>query len=259
MQKISLFGVKVHTLNLPDFIAHLVQTILSGQRALVYHVNVHGLNLAWEHAWYRDCLNQADFVYCDGMGVQLAARLLYGLQMPRYTLPDWIDPLADVANREGLSFFFLGSQPGVAERAARRLMQQHPGLRVVGVHHGYFQKEVTHTENQAVLAEINSTSPDILIVGFGMPIQEKWLMENWENMGVKVAIAGGAIFEYISGDLRRGSKWMTNNYLEWMAKLVISPRRYALRYAMDLPKFAWRVLQQKMGARNLDEALPRKG
>ena len=34
-------------------------------------------------------------------------------------------------------------------------------------------------ENQTLIARINSLQPDILLVGLGMPLQEKWLYENW--------------------------------------------------------------------------------
>ncbi len=254
MQKVTLLGVKIDALSLHDLLAFVERVIADGRRALIFHVNVRALNLAYEHAWYRNCLNQADIAYCDGMGVQLAARFLYKTYVPRYTLPDWIARLADVAVRQGYTLFFLGSLPGVTEKAADILMEQHPGLRIVGTHHGYFQKGLAHKENQAVLKAINAAKPDILILGFGMPLQERWLQENWHGLEAKVAITGGAIFEYLSGNLKRGPKWMTDHYLEWLAKLVISPQRYASRYLYDIPKFAWRILREKL---NMITTLPR--
>lgn len=29
-----------------------------------------------------------------------------------------------------------------------------------------------------------------------MPIQEKWLMENWDQLDVNIALTGGAVFDY---------------------------------------------------------------
>jgi UDP-N-acetyl-D-mannosaminuronic acid transferase (WecB/TagA/CpsF family) len=40
---------------------------------------------------------------------------------------------------------------------------------------------------------------------------------------------------------------MTQAYLEWLARLLISPRRYAGRYLRDLPPFAYRLSRQKWG------------
>jgi N-acetylglucosaminyldiphosphoundecaprenol N-acetyl-beta-D-mannosaminyltransferase len=70
-----------------------------------------------------------------------------------------------------LTQYFLGNKPGIPEKAKDVLQEKHPGLKVVGTHHGYFKKE--GPENEAVIKEINSKKPDILIVGFGMPLQVK--------------------------------------------------------------------------------------
>jgi len=48
-----------------------------------------------------------------------------------------------------------------------------------GAHHGYFDKTPGSAENEAVIEKINAVKPNILIVGFGMPLQDRWLMENW--------------------------------------------------------------------------------
>ena len=92
---------------------------------------------------------------------------------------------------------------------------------------------------------INRIQPDILLVGFGMPLQEKWLSKNWDSLDVKIAITCGALFEYLSGDLKRGPRWMTDHYLEWLARMIISPRRYYKRYLRDNPLFLYRILKQK--------------
>ena len=78
-----------------------------------------------------------------------------------------------------------------------------------------------------------------------MPVQERWLIENWSGLKANVAITCGALFEYLSGDLPRGPRWMTQIYLDWLARLMISPRRYAWRYFRDLPFFTYRIAKQK--------------
>jgi N-acetylglucosaminyldiphosphoundecaprenol N-acetyl-beta-D-mannosaminyltransferase len=83
-----------------------------------------------------------------------------------------------------------------------------------------------------------------------MPIQEKWLLENWDRIDANLAITAGALFEYVAGDLRRGPKWLTNNYLEWLARLVISPRRYLKRYLKDNVTFLCRIIRQKVSSAN---------
>lgn len=247
MPKIEIFGVQIDAIRLEDLLAALDGTIASGSRALVSHVNVTGLNLAYEQAWLRNFYNTCDWVFCDGMGVLLGARLLGNGIPERFTLADWVWSLAEMSSRNGYSLYLLGNPPGVAQRAASVLQSRFPELQIAGTHHGFFNKDSENRENQAVLEGINTACPDILLVGFGMPLQERWLGENWPQLNVRAAITCGALFEYLSGDLPRGPRWMTENYLEWLARILISPRRYARRYLRDIPLFLFRILKQKIG------------
>jgi N-acetylglucosaminyldiphosphoundecaprenol N-acetyl-beta-D-mannosaminyltransferase len=134
----------------------------------------------------------------------------------------------------------------VADKAAANLKARYPDLRIVGTHHGYFDKTQGCAENEAVIEQINTVKPNILIVGFGMPLQERWLMENWDRIDANVALTGGAVFDYVSGELRRAPRWMTENGLEWLGRLIIEPRRLWKRYLIGNPIFLWRVLKQRL-------------
>ncbi len=249
----QILGVRVAHLTVPMLHESIARYIQQQQKALVLNVNVHCLNLAYQHAWLRHFLNSADLVFCDGAGVILGGRIL-GEHIPqRITYADWMWQLAAFAERWGFTFFFLGSRPTVAERAARRLIQRSPQLRIVGTHHGHFDQTPGSIVNEAVLAMINAAHPDILVLGMGMPLQERWLMNNWASLQVRVALTGGAVFDYVSGDLRRGPQWMTNHGLEWAARLLIEPQRLWRRYLVGNPLFLWRVLQQRIGVLRLAE------
>ncbi len=248
MCKVTVLGVGIDRLPLEEALDYILDAAAGNRRALIAHANITGLNLAYELEWLRTFYNRCDLVYCDGMGVALAARWL-GVGVPeRYTLADWVWPLAARAARQGASLFLLGNPPGVAERAAEKLRLRLPDLRIAGALHGYFDKDPASAENEAVIQQINDAGAAILLVGMGMPTQERWLMENWRRLNVNVAITCGALFEYIAGDLPRGPHWLTQHYLEWLARVMISPRRYAGRYLRDLPLFLYRITRQKFSA-----------
>ena len=101
------------------------------------------------------------------------------------------------------------------------------------------------------LGRTNAVKPNILIVGFGTPLKERWLMENWDRIEVNVALTGGAVFDYVSGELRRAPRWMTDHGLEWLARLIIEPCRLWKRYLIGNPLFLWRVLKQRLGLLSL--------
>lgn len=79
-----------------------------------------------------------------------------------------------------------------------------------------------------------------------MPLQEWWLKENWDRVNADVAITLGAIFDYVSGELRRGPRFLTDNGFEWLARLFIEPRRLWRRYVVGNPVFLMRVLVQRL-------------
>jgi N-acetylglucosaminyldiphosphoundecaprenol N-acetyl-beta-D-mannosaminyltransferase len=150
--------------------------------------------------------------------------------------------------------FFLGTRQEVVKKAATVLKEKFPQLRILGVHHGYFNKTVTSSENQEVVASINALQPDILVVGFGMPAQEKWILENRDGLNVHIIFPVGAFFDYLSREVVRAPRWMTDHGFEWLGRLWIEPRRLWRRYLMGNSLFAWRVLLQKLQKNSSDSS-----
>jgi N-acetylglucosaminyldiphosphoundecaprenol N-acetyl-beta-D-mannosaminyltransferase len=99
-----------------------------------------------------------------------------------------------------------------------------------------------------VVEEINTAAPDILLVGLGMPLQERWLMENAHKLDAGATLTGGAVFDYVSGRLSRGPRLLTSHGFEWLARLLVEPRRLWRRYLLGNPLFILRVLKQRLGA-----------
>lgn len=245
--KIEILKVRIDSLTVDRLHERIENIIKSEHRAIIAYVNIHALNLAYQQIWLRRFLNQSDVNLCDGAGVILAGRLL-GHRIPeRITYADWMWQLAQYATERGFTFFFLGSKPGVAQKAGEKLSQRYPALKLVGCHHGYFDKTMHCQENEKVVRLINDAHPDILTVGFGMPLQERWLMENWERLDARIALTGGAVFDYLSGELPRAPRWMTDHGLEWLGRLMIEPKRLWKRYLIGNPLFFWRIFKQKMG------------
>jgi N-acetylglucosaminyldiphosphoundecaprenol N-acetyl-beta-D-mannosaminyltransferase len=246
---VNVLGVGVDPVTVGELHAGIKRLVESGERGTVLNVNANCLNLLYEDAALRGFFDNADLVFCDGSGVMLAARLLGGRIPERITYADWAWRLAAFAQAEGLSLFLLGAGPGVAEKAAQRLRTRLPGLNISGVEHGYFDRTPGSRENEAVLRTVSAARPDIIIVGMGMPLQERWLMENRHRIDAGVALTGGAVFDYVSGGLRRGPRLLTDNGFEWLARLLVEPRRLWRRYLIGNPLFLLRVFGQVLAGR----------
>jgi N-acetylglucosaminyldiphosphoundecaprenol N-acetyl-beta-D-mannosaminyltransferase len=214
----------------------------SPQRRVMY-VNAHVLNTAARDAGLRRALEEADLVYADGYGVRLAARALDRPVPHRMTGADWIWDLAGLAAAAGQSMYLLGSEPGVAARAAGQLRARVPALDVAGAHHGYF--EVGSPHDDRVVEEINRHKPSILLVGMGSPKQERWVQRNASRVDAGVVWTVGALFDYVSGRVPRAPAMMADNGLEWMFRLAVEPQRMWRRYLLGNPVFVHRVLVRR--------------
>jgi N-acetylglucosaminyldiphosphoundecaprenol N-acetyl-beta-D-mannosaminyltransferase len=247
LESFEILGVRVHAVDVVRLHEEIGRAVASGRRTLVLHANAHGLNLAHRERWLRDVLNAGDIVFCDGKGVEYASRFLGGPRLYRITYADWMWQLAAFAEASSISLYLLGAAPGVTELAAEKLRARCPKLRIAGTGHGYFDQSPGSTESGEVVARINAARPDVLLVGFGMPLQERWLQHYWPALECRVALTAGACFDYASGRLRRAPLWLAWNGFEWLGRLIIEPRRLWRRYLLGNPYFVWLVLRQRLG------------
>jgi N-acetylglucosaminyldiphosphoundecaprenol N-acetyl-beta-D-mannosaminyltransferase len=212
--------------------------VAARERVLVLSGNAHFFNLCRKHPWLRQfAIQRATGIRVDGAGVRLARRLA-GLPCPaRCTWADFAWTFGQFCAVHHFRPFLLGSAPGVADLAAREWRERTPGLEFAGCHHGYFDMSRGGTENESLLAAIAATRPDVLIVGCGMPLQERWIDDNWPRLDVPAILTAGAAFDYVSGRLRRPPAWMRAAGLEWLGRWAVEPRRLTRRYLVGVPTF----------------------
>jgi N-acetylglucosaminyldiphosphoundecaprenol N-acetyl-beta-D-mannosaminyltransferase len=248
--KHDILGTHISAITLTDLRDVFDMTIAENGQLCCYYANAHLLNLTWENADLRRVMNDAEIVFCDGFGAMLVAKLL-GKSLPeRMTPPDWLAWIGRHWAKKGYRLFLLGGAGDVAQRTAEWYKEHFPNIQIVGTHHGYFDKN--GAESEAVIAKINDATPDILIVGFGMPMQEFWCDKNRAMLSVSVLLTVGAAMDYLSGTTKRAPQWATNRGLEWLGRLLIEPRRLWRRYVIGLP-----ILMSRAVGYRLNIARPR--
>lgn len=195
----------------------------------------------------KNMLAEAELVVPDGIGIVWAGRR-QGLDLPeRVAGIDLMTSLCQEAARRSWRVFLLGAAPGVAERAARNLQRQYPGLQIAGVRDGYFAPE----DEDRLVREIRDLSPDLLLAGLGVPKQEFFLARHGVEMGVPLSMGVGGSFDVLSGNKQRAPRWIIGLHLEWLYRLLQEPSR--LKRQMVLPRFAWMVLRQRRRKPGLKE------
>lgn len=225
-RSINFLGVRVDAVDTEELLESITTYASGKEQRTVMYVNAACMLIADKNPEYRDTLNNADLVYADGTGVILGAKL-WGHRLPgRSTAADFMPELCRKCAEKRISLFFLGAKPGVAQKAAERLTEKIPDLKIVGTYHGYFNKN--ETEN--IVSMINSSGADLLVVGFGAPCQEFWIRDNAAKLKTHCIWGVGGLFDFVSGRTARGPQWLLDHGFEWLCRLAVEPRRLWKRY-----------------------------
>ena len=236
---VDLLGIPVSRLTVSQLAEKIHDLVVNKQKTIVSPINANCVNIALRDAEYMGILNSADIVYADGVSVVWAARLLGDSLLERIPSADLLPELCKIAVRKRYKLYFLGSEPGIARKAAQDLLKRFPGLWIVGWNKGYFKE----CEELSIIHKINTMKPDILFVGMGTPKQEKWIKQPIEERAASVIIPCGGLFDLYSGKIKRAPIWMRGLGFEWLYRLFSEPKRLWRRYLIGNWVFIFNVLR----------------
>ena len=234
--------VRVHPLTMDEALDRIDSAIQSEGFTQIVFVNADCVNIARRDARYRNVVNRAAFSLPDGIGLRIASRMLHRPLRQNVNGTDMFPRLCQRLQESGGSLSLLGAQPGVATQVAQWVNQHYPGVRVVGARHGFFTAE----ELTSVVNGIRDTSPDVLLVAFGAPLQDRWIAEHGQATGAKVAIGVGGLFDFYSQRTARAPQWLRELGLEWSYRLIQEPRRMWRRYVLGNFSFLLAVSLQRL-------------
>lgn len=238
MRSYRILDVDVTDQPMHEALAHVQRLIRSKGPRSLFFVNAHTLNHACADPGYRSVLRRASRVYGDGTGVRWAARLS-GLEL-RANLngTDLVPALLD--RTDGLRCFLIGSHPERTRRILATVRQRFPDVEFVGAHHGYLDDAQSLALTQAVRA----SGANIVLVGMGNPLQERWIDRYGSRMPDALCVGVGGLFEYWSGSLTRAPAWVRRQGMEWVYLMLRQPWK-ARRYLVGNPLYVARILASR--------------
>jgi len=242
MNVIDILGVRVDDVTYDEALDHVASFVAAKTPRQIATVNPEFIMAAQTDAEFREVLKHTALNLPDGVGVLWAARRLGHPLRERVAGVDTVERIAQRARREGWKLYLLGAAEGVAQKASDALTARHPGLNVVGVYSGSPRVE----DEEAIVARVRSAQPEVLLVAFGAPAQDKWIARNLAGLNVPMCMGVGGAFDFIAGVTRRAPRWMQRMGLEWLHRLMRQPWRW--RRMLALPRFAWSVLWRKKPA-----------
>ncbi|MDH7600802.1 MAG: WecB/TagA/CpsF family glycosyltransferase [Armatimonadota bacterium] len=237
---VTLAGVAVHCVDMPTAVAIILDFVKSDKPHMVVTADSSMVVLAQKDPELRKAISEADLVTPDSFGILLGARLVGKPIKERVSGADLSVEICRIAAREGFPVYLLGGEPGVADQAAARLKEQFPELVIAGTHHGYFGADL----EPEIVRAIRSSGAKILLVGMGIPRQEKFIHQHLNELGTCTAMGVGGTLDVLSGRVKRAPMWMQRHGLEWLYRLIQNPRK--ISKVATLPKFLFLVLSEKV-------------
>lgn len=234
--RIRLMNVPFDRVTMPQTLDRIAGMIDSQRPHYLATANVDFLVQSKRDAELRKILDDAHLVVCDGTPLVWLSRVLRRALPERVAGSDLVPQLLTRATEQNWSVFFLGGQEQVLQQAMEKVQKQHPSLRIAGGYSPPFAP-LDAMDHDGICSRIHEAKPDVLLVSFGCPKQEKWIARNYEAAGVPVCIGVGATIDFLAGSVKRAPRWMQVAGMEWIFRLAQEPRRLLKRYATDLVVF----------------------
>jgi N-acetylglucosaminyldiphosphoundecaprenol N-acetyl-beta-D-mannosaminyltransferase len=231
----------VDALDTRTAVDEIVRATTLPRATLVFFVHPHALNIAATDAAFSGELGQADLVLPDGIGIQLAGRMLGAPFVANVNGTDLTPELLLELAAERVPVVLVGGAPGVAAAAARAFTLR-TGVQILGTWDG-FGSASDYAEMRKQVAECGRC---VVLVGMGSPVQERFAIQHFSDASNVVTITVGGLFDFFAGGKRRAPQQIRELGLEWAWRLALEPKRLASRYLVGNPLFLARVLRQRL-------------
>lgn len=246
LSRFSFLNVEFDAITKPALIDRLERSIEAGSHnAIIGNHNLHSIYLHGRDVQMRRFYRQASTIHIDGMSLVFLGKL-FGLPLERQHRTgylDWFEDFLKLASDRQWRMYFIGGPQEIADRLPALLAARYPGIAIAS-HHGFLRRE----DLSGVYAEIRSFQPQVVVVGMGMQVQERFILEAVQHIETNVVLQCGAAMEFLVGAKKAAPRLLGQLGLEWLFRLASEPRRLGRRYLIEpfqlLPLIAREGLQR---------------
>lgn len=203
------------------------------------NLNLHGLYCALTNSTMLDLLQKKDtIIQIDGRPIEWIAKIIqkeiFSGSDKRNAHIDLIPKIFKFCSKNNLSILILNGDKKSSEENKNSFQKIFPGLKIftlpaiIKINNGVLDNEAKKLADQ-----VNEINPDLLLVGMGMPKQEIWINTYKNYVSCRMIMPVGGFADYFSGRTKTPPRWLGNFGLEWLYRLIFSPRRLAFRYLLE--------------------------
>ena len=233
MEKVQFLNTYVNNVTMDETIAEIDNLVSKKKKSYIVAINVDVVIKIEKDSKLKKVTDEADMVLIDGKPLIWISKWHKQPIKEKVSGSDLVPALCGHAAKQGYSVFIIGGKDGVAEKAKQNLQSQYDGINIVGTYSPPFGFENDNSELLKINNMITACHPDILIVCFGCPKQEKWIYDHYKDYDATVSVCAGATVDFLAGNVKRAPKWMSNHGLEWLYRFFQEPKRMFKRYFVD--------------------------
>ena len=241
--RVDFFGMAIDNVSRAEAMKRVAEMISEPGPSRVFCTNVAVFDAAssspelW--AFYRNC----NLSTVDGRGIYFALHLLRTPVHEPVSGASIGFHLLEVAAERGYRLFILGARQEVLRTAIENLRREHPGIQIVGGHHGYY----SDAEEAAIADLIAESGAQVVLLAMSSPRKERFAERQGERCGANLMVGVGGGIDIVAGVYSLAPPWISAIGAEWLFRLAQEPRRLWRRYLYSNTRFGWRLASHFVG------------
>ena len=239
--RITLFNTPVDVLSLNETVEFIDKSIQEGLQLVHTCINANKVVLMETDEELHNSVSKADIISADGQAVVWASQLLNKPLPERVPGIDLMESLLELAYKKGYSSFFFGAQQDVVENIVKLYSEKYSPDIIGGYRNGYYEAK----DLPEIAKQINDSGSELLFVAIPSPKKENFINQYEKSMpNVKLLMGVGGSFDVVTGKVKRAPKWMQDNGLEWLFRLIQEPNKMWRRYLIGNLKYIQIVIRE---------------
>lgn len=231
---------KVYKKAFLEFNELLNKLIEQNQKKVIVTANPETFIIANNNSFfYNNLLKDEVIIVPDGIGIVKGGKKLGYSINERLPGIEIVSNLLAMANQySNKTLYLYGAKNEVIIDMKKYIENNYSNISIVGVKDGYNYNE------EEVFKEIINLSPDIIMIGLGIPKQEELIFKYLEEFNKGIFIGVGGSFDVLSGHKKRAPKIFIKLNLEWLYRIIREPKRIKKFYQNNI-KFIFLINKLK--------------
>ncbi len=179
-------------------------------------------------------LENFDFIFVDGISlVKLLSFFKIKVDRVSFDMTSIANVVFEDIVKLNKSLYILGSDNKSLLKFIKVIENTYPNINIVGYRNGFFEKE--KQKEELVRTLVDTLKPDVIVVGMGTPLQEKFLLDLKLTGFLGSAYTCGGFIHQTANKINYYPKLFDKFNLRWLYRMYDEPK-LVKRYFLYYPK-----------------------